>query len=250
MAAPVEEGGRHSLRTPADPVRHAGGRPVDQGPRHIGPAAAPSRRGSDTIAREADSPPRHGRHAAREPDHEQTTRITRDQTALTETGSRFTRPPEIPPDDQLTTVLGRRPAAQPAGPEPTSGVRATRDADYNASGADYDASGADYDGPDIEYDDEPEHGKRSRKAKDNPFGAAMIVGAVALAAFVLHPGGAPDHTAHSVLDSAPVCALTSQDPATDPLRDSADCPHPGMNNLRYTIPTPRGTIDPGPPMHI
>ncbi len=139
-AAPVEEGGRHSLRIPSDPVRHAGGRPVDQGARHIGPAAAPSRRGSETLAREADSPPRHGRHAAREPDHEQTTRITRDQTALTETGGRFTRPPEIPPDDQLTTVLGRRPSDQPA--EPSTGAQPARNA---------------------EYDNEPEHSERSRK---------------------------------------------------------------------------------------
>ncbi|WP_280371611.1 hypothetical protein [Nocardia wallacei] len=231
MAAPVEGGGRHSLRTPTDQVRHAGGRPVDQGIRHVGPVVASSRRGSDTIAREADSPPRHGRHAAREPDHEQTTRITRDQTALNETGSRFTRPPEIPPDDQLTTVLGRRPADDQAEAERPSGTQPA---------------------PDAEPGDEPEHGKRSRKVKDNPFGAPTIVGVVALAAFLLHPGGAADHSARPVLDSASLCAFTPQHRlhGTNQARNSDDCPRLGVHNLRYTIPTPRGTIDPGPPMHI
>ncbi|MBB5914664.1 hypothetical protein BJY24_003531 [Nocardia transvalensis] len=222
-----EEGGRHSLRTPvpSDPVRHAGGRPVDQGPRH----------------------------AAREIGEEPTTRVVPEHPRA-EPGSRFTRPPSSPADDQMTVAIGR-----PDQPDPGArGAHAAPDADH-------------------QHDDE-HHGKLWHKVKDNLFGAPTIAGAVALAAMALSPDGATTPAArpaaevvtavdaqHSldaatsgvfpvarVRDAGPACALTPHSivPRPDSARDRDDCPHLGIDNLHYLVPAPRGTIDPGPPIHI
>ncbi len=319
LAARDSGGGRHSLRTPqatADTVRHAGGRPVDPAPQHGGPGAQPSRRQPEPMPqpyaspRYTDSPPRVGRHAARETDEEPTTRVPRGQDGLPDVAADTGR--RGPASDELTTVMGRRPnenRSDPGGPAHAA----------------------------PEHGDEHQ-GKLWHKVKDNLFGAPTIVGAVALAAMALSPDGGADHVAHpadevtssaegqaapegigpvayvpgagearyvgstatgtnavsgaaaahtavpgagadfdvhsvgafatsdfgawpsieqvaGVPHSAPLCALTPTvtgpgSPGMGATADGSQCPQLGIDNLQYSVPTPRGVIDHGPPMHI
>ncbi|WP_460700109.1 hypothetical protein [Nocardia thraciensis] len=318
------EGGRHSLRTPqavaGDTVRHAGGRPVD--PQHGTFGAQPTRRQPEptpqqpyAVRRYSDSPPRVGRHAAREVDEEPTTRVTRGPDGLPDTAAETGGPPRTA-SDELTTVLGRRANENQPGDPSRRGSHAA---------------------PEPDHHDHDQQGRLWHKVKDNLFGAPTIVGAVALAAMALHPDGAANHVAHPVGEvvssaegraapdgmgsatagtrdigfatpdadmsashtavpgagvaqtadavadfdvhsvrasattdfgawpaieqvagvpySSPRCALTPTvaGPGSRGIgatADGAECPQLGIDNLQYSVPTPRGVIDHGPPMHI
>ncbi|MEV0293287.1 hypothetical protein [Nocardia sp. NPDC050710] len=197
------------------------------------------------------------------PSEEPTTRVTREELSrglppnLAELGSRFTRPPGHP-DDQQATAMGRSPgpAGPPSGPIPGApvGPRSPYPPPSHQERPDHwhDQSSS------AEEDDEghPRKGKRWNKIKDNLFGAHTVIGAVALAVVAM-PSGA-DRIELAGSGEPIACALT---PHTDPEREpgiasargrmaDAECAQPGVDTLRYVVPGPPGTIDPGPPVEI
>ncbi|WP_247609714.1 hypothetical protein [Nocardia veterana] len=200
-------------------------------------------------------------------------------------GSRFTRPPEPPADEQRTTVMGRRPDADPAAGR----------------------SGGPSAGADAESDEHGHKGKLWSKVKDNLFGAPTIAGAVALAAVGICADGNADlprvaadpvvnsamqpagtgparsveaadpaafdaasvgtfagadgfgawpavEQAAQVPDATPECSMTmNAGGAPSPNVQSVaerGCAHLAIDNLRYVVPTVPGITDAGPPMHI
>ncbi|MGW4716165.1 hypothetical protein [Nocardia sp. NPDC004260] len=208
---------------------------------------------------------------------EATTRIGRDEAPrglppnLAELGSRFTRPPSAPDEQQdggrppggPVPPLGPRPP-YPGGPEqPYPGQQ--RQGPWRDSGAD--------------SDDEDRHpkGKLWNKMKGNLFGANTVVGAVALAVVALPSGNhGVELTAQPVVldtasvvaeegvDGEPVGCPTAPDAIIQPKpgvtaargnqREArervAECGRPDVDTLRYLVPGPPGAIDLGPPIEI
>ncbi|WP_246011143.1 hypothetical protein [Nocardia mexicana] len=294
------EGGRHSLRTPqavaGDTVRH-GGRPVDPASQHAGLGAQPLRRQPEPMPqqpymapRHTDSPPRVGRHAAREVDEEPTTRVTRGPDGLPDvaTGNRggspgptseYERPehahgegddhgkmwhrvkdnlfgaPTIvgavalaamalspdggadhvahPADEVVTSAEGQAPDGIGLAAHVPGAWADARDIGFTAPGADRGAPHTAVPGAVGDFD-------------------VRSVGAFATTDFGAWPS---IEQVAGVPHSAPLCALTPSvtgpgSPGVGATSDGADCPQLGINNLQYSVPTPRGVIDHGPPMHI
>ncbi|AHH15793.1 hypothetical protein NONO_c09860 [Nocardia nova SH22a] len=208
-AAPPEDAGRHAWRG-----GDTGSTPVD--PRSQQPPARPPE----------------GRHAARggPPGSGPQPMVPGDQPG--DQGSRFTRPPDRPVDEQRTTVLGR-----PG--EPSAGT----------------------------HGEDENKGKGWGRLKDNLFGAPAIAGAVALAAIGVYAeasdglgdaGTAPVVTVARAVapdtqasDDAPQCAMTANTGWSGPAAQPASgCARLTIDDLRYLVPDVPGAIDSGPPVHI
>ncbi|MEV5649056.1 hypothetical protein AB0L57_12465 [Nocardia sp. NPDC052254] len=212
--------------------------PPRAAPQHPEDAGRHARRGGETGSAPAVDPrsqqparPPDGRHAARGggPGSGPQPTVPGAGDPPGDPGGRFTRPPDLPVDEQRTTVLGR-PGAPSAG--------------------------------------ESEH-KGWGKLKDNLFGAPAIAGVVALAAIGAYadgnadltgPGTAPVVTVAraatpdtQVSDGASQCAMTAN--TGMPVRSAQPvsqhgCARLTIDDLRYLVPDVPGAIDSGPPMHI
>ncbi len=220
----------NSAPEPAPP-RAAPPRPEDAG-RHARRGEA----GSGPVDPRSQQPPQllEGRHAARGggPGSGPQPRVPGAGDPPGDQGSRFTRPPDLPVDEQRTTVPGRN-------GEPSAGGN----------------SG------------EGEHkGKGWNKLTDNLFGAPAIAGAVTLAAIGVYVDGSADLTGASVVtathavapdaqvsDGTPQCAMTSNTGMPDRFAQPVSqpgCARLTIDDLRYLVPDVPGAIDSGPPMHI
>ncbi|MFE7741387.1 hypothetical protein [Nocardia sp. NPDC057455] len=209
---------------------------------------------------------------------EATTTIGRDEVPrglppnLAELGSRFTRPPSAPDDQQAG---GRSAGPLPGGSVPPLGSRppypgAPEQSPHPGNQGSWQGQGA-------ESDDEDRHrkGKLWNKMKGNLFGANTVVGAVALAVVALPSGNhRVEPTARPVVLDArsvvsqeaaaadPVACATAPYAITKPRpgvttargdqreaqESVADCGRPDVDTLRYLIPGPPGAMDFGPPI--
>ncbi|WP_067803912.1 hypothetical protein [Nocardia beijingensis] len=206
---------------------------------------------------------------------ETTTRVGRDDVPrglppnLAELGSRFTRPPSVPDEQQdggsaPGDPVGPRPP-YPGAPEQSRYAGEQRQGPWQEQGA--------------ESDDADGHrkGKLWNKMKGNLFGANTVAGAVALAVVALPSG---NHRVEPVarpvvLDAASVVSAAGPDgePVGCPIAPyalnqpkpgvtatkgnqrearerTAECGRPDVDTLRYLVPGPPGAMDLGPPIEI
>ncbi|WP_432279682.1 hypothetical protein [Nocardia brasiliensis] len=249
-------------------------------------AESPQRQAESALRRADTLPPRpvppvqYGPGYPTQGDLDATTRLSREEASrglppnLAELGSRFTRPPGQPAEEQRGPA-GPPQSGPPPGPMP-SGARS-----YQAPQSEEPGRQGQWREPGSEPDDDedrPRKGKLWNKMKDNLFGAHTVVGAVALAVVALPGSGDRVEltAAETTLTVAPgpavadliACPLTPYvtnevrpgiaavrghapgAPRTDRRVTEPECEQPGVDTLRYLLPGPRRAIDPGPPIEI
>ncbi|WP_159922965.1 MULTISPECIES: hypothetical protein [Nocardia] len=201
---------------------------------------------------------------------------------LAELGSRFTRPPSAP-DEQQTgrpqgDLAGPPSGPLPGGPVPPLGPQPPY------SGAPEPLHGGQrqdaWQDPESDADDRHRKGKLWNKMKGNLFGANTVAGAVALAVVALPSGGdrveltarqvvgdtgsvvaeemAADGAAEPVACPSVPYAITKPRPGVTTARGNgpeghesvAECGRPDVDTLRYLVPGPPGAMDFGPPIEI